>query len=475
MRDNFSRKSWQAHIFVIRLGEVKISNTHHTVPVTPTTMMASKLLLLPVVLSTIIATSSAAVCTPIDGKYYYNVEINVSSESANTCSAQEQIAIGTFLDKSFDSVVNAGVYAGPVDLQTGVCQLPQPYVQKCCSWNNKYCGSDAWCDAATSNCEGACQGSYIDPLATTTCLALWTTCSSSSQCCGNNVECFVHVDGWKGCERIGSGLIPGVKEPGCCSNDARTCSTTANEWCDFRAQNCKACGGTFIAGTPATPPPTSATQTLPPTPAPKSPPTPAPTPAPTRPPTLSPVRVCKSQYTSCYSSTECCSGYCGRKFMSYSTQCLPRFRRAGRNLESDNNNNNNVEDLVQQHMPQSQTELDAQLQSERVSSIPLDDIVNRQLVVKKNVYLFKGTGVCRLCTPDNNDRRDLQGISNDRKLVLSDFALIENDLKKSLDIFLTDELTKTFANDPTSCLYGATALQVSVQLSQATSLPTTTC
>ena len=130
---------------------------------------------------------------------------------------------------------------------------------------------------------------------------------------------------------------------------------------------------------------------------------------------------------------------------------------------------------MQQHMPQSQTELDAQSQSERVSSIPLDDIVNRQLVVKQNVYLFKGTGVCRLCTPDNNDRRDLQGISNDRKLVLSDFALIENDLKKSLDIFLTDELTKTFANDPTSCLYGATALQVSVQLSQATSLPTTTC
>ena len=157
--------------------------------------------------------------------------------------------------------------------------------------------------------------------------------------------------------------------------------------------------------------------------------------------------------------------------MSYSTQCLPRFRRAGRNLESDNKNNN-VEDLVQQHMPQSQTELGAQSQSERVASIPLDDIVNRQLVVKQNVYLFKGRGVCRLCTPDNNDRRDL---SNDRKLVLSDFALIENDLKKSLDIFLTDELTKTFANDPTSCLYGATALQVSVQLSQATSLPTTTC
>ena len=165
------------------------------------------------------------VCTSSTNKYYYTAEIELFSPSQLSCPSTEQASIGRFLDAAFDTVGTAGVYQGPIDLKTDLCSSTYPKVYKCCSWDFKTCGSNQWCSSIESNCEGSCAGAYINPQETTQCKALWTACSTDSECCGSS-ECFIHEDGWKGCEPYFHGLKPGYHEPGwCCSNDFKNCKT----------------------------------------------------------------------------------------------------------------------------------------------------------------------------------------------------------------------------------------------------------
>ena len=403
------------------------------------TMFPSKQYLF-LILSSVAAKLVAGNCTSVDGKYYYEADIEIQSMiSTISCSTTEQATIGAFLDAAFDTVATAGAYIGPLDMQAKVCTQPVPKVAKCCSWDYKNCGSDVWCNSENNNCEGACGGAYINPLETTQCKSLWNSCSTSSECCGK-AECFVHEDGWKGCEPLGSGLKVGIKEVGCCSTDLKYC--TKNTWCDFRALNCAKCNGFFIKETTAT-------------------------------------TTCKARYTTCGSSSECCPGTVCGTLRGFKHCNIPSTFPIRRGLGSGSNS-------AKEFLLESLEEEGALTIPEHKSSIPeefnaidLDYEHQRSLltVAPTSGWVYRAYGGCRLCNPDNKDRRQLEfdredfleesvaSIGTSRMLLRNSFTSVENDLKQSLDPFLTKGLQDKYGNDPTSCLYQKN-VQVNVQISQ---------
>ena len=402
-------------------------------------MPTSKQLLL-LILSSLAAISVTGQCTSVDGKYYYEAEIEIMSKTSSiSCSLTEQTAIGAYLDSAFDTVATAGAYIGPLDMQAKVCTKPAPQVSKCCSWDFKNCGTDTWCNSMDNNCEGSCGGAYINPLEMTQCKALWSSCSTTSECCGK-AECFVHEDGWKGCEPIGSGLKVGVKEAGCCSNDLKFC--TKNTWCDFRALTCVKCNGFFIKETAAT-------------------------------------STCKARYTSCSSSTECCTGAVCGTLNGFKHCNIPSTFPIRRGLGSGSYNTEEValENLKKEGaltIPERESGM-----PEEFNDIDLDYEHRRAaLTVSPSTgWVYRAYGTCRLCNPDNKDRRRVEfneedfyedsvdSFQSNRMLLRNSFTTVENDLKQTLDTFLTTGLQSKYGNNSTSCLYQKNA-EVYVQISQ---------
>ena len=397
-------------------------------------MMSFKSFLFIPLLSSILA-RAAATCLTTDGHYYYQAYITVSTSTPVTCTAAEQTAIGSFLKKSFDQVAAAGAYVGPLNLNTSVCQTPvlQP-PKMCCSWDYKTCGSPGWCDALTSNCEGNCQGTYINPLLTTKCLALWQPCSVDSDCCGY-AKCFTHVDGWKGCEPFDTTLTPGIKEPGCCSYDMKTCS--GSTFCDLNSKNCvSSCSGNFINNTNLA------------------------------------SSTCLPRYSACHYNTDCCSGMICNATTNQCNLHARRMLRKGSQEDTRGNYHGSSVDVRAQHEPPVKVLANAE---QEVSYDQRDDVYHRNLL-PTTVILYKGSGTCRLCTPDNTDRRHLQlpetSSGGERRLGTA-FTSVESTLKLSLYSYLTSALAKNYTSNPSSCYYRVNAT-VNTQLTQ-TPYPVTSC
>ena len=58
-------------------------------------------------------------------------------------------------------------------------------------------GNNTWCDASETRCEQECKGFFINPSERGKCQALWTSCTTSSQCCSPG-QC-IFRDGWQHC------------------------------------------------------------------------------------------------------------------------------------------------------------------------------------------------------------------------------------------------------------------------------------
>ena len=384
------------------------------------------------ILSNIFARVFGQGCSTTDGNYYYAAEIELSSanETASNCSYSERTSIGRFLDATFDSVVTTGPYIGTLTLDTDVCDTPLPKVFKCCSWDYKNCGTSSWCSSMENNCEGSCGGAYINPNETTKCKALWSSCTSNSECCGNS-ECFLHDSGWLGCEPFFHGLAPVVKEAGCCSWDLKTCSKSS--YCNFNSARCiTSCSGFFINETTS-------------------------------------MSKCLPRYTKCNSTKDCCEfAICGTLKEGYRQCNIPSTFSIHRSLRSGSqyHHENSLLNVQDQNEPKIYSD----------GSRPLDEDVHRELAIVKSLgWVYKGSGRCRLCSNDNNDGRELREIeglseeglqSTERKLAGNLFTTVEDGLKHSLDDYLTSALLKMYASNLSSCLYGVNA-RVRVQISQA--------
>lgn len=60
----------------------------------------------------------------------------------------------------------------------------------------EFSADDPWCNARSENCED-CNGYWIDP--DEDCLAMWSDCTTSAECCGT-AECLDRAsDGWRHC------------------------------------------------------------------------------------------------------------------------------------------------------------------------------------------------------------------------------------------------------------------------------------
>lgn len=79
--------------------------------------------------------------------------------------------------------------------------------RNCCSWDLKTCGEDAdWCHLSLENCQGPCEGFYIDDAATGSCTARWQSCASSGECCAP-ATC-MQLEGYQGCDLANSPTPP---------------------------------------------------------------------------------------------------------------------------------------------------------------------------------------------------------------------------------------------------------------------------
>jgi len=82
---------------------------------------------------------------------------------------------------------------------------PPTNANYCCSFDYKNCGGSEYCNTDQSQCEGGCQGLWIDD-STKECEALYDECSASSDCCGP-ASC-VDTGGWWQCQPGGSTSDP---------------------------------------------------------------------------------------------------------------------------------------------------------------------------------------------------------------------------------------------------------------------------